>query len=181
MHPVHTYKHKVAPVLSFNWDPRHEGVLGSGGIASHILVLSTKWRWVVSFTPRPPYFQEKISMYLLYRRLFGSQSRCGRGGEEKNSQPLPGLEPSIIQPVAQRYTPELPRFQTYTNTTSHHQNLVSNTLMNFHHTCVHSVMFSTWNIPNIRQQGGKSFQYWVLDLQFSSQHSIILPTELSQK
>jgi len=32
------------------------------------------------------------------------QSRCGRGGEEKNSQPLPGLELPIIQPAAQRYT-----------------------------------------------------------------------------
>jgi hypothetical protein len=30
-----------------------------------------------------------------------------RGGEEKNSQPLPGLENLIIQPVAQRYTAEL--------------------------------------------------------------------------
>jgi hypothetical protein len=27
-------------------------------------------------------------------------------GEEKNSQLLPGLEPLIIQPVAQRYTTE---------------------------------------------------------------------------
>jgi hypothetical protein len=43
----------------------------------------------------------------LDRRLDGPQSRSGRGGEEKNSQPLPGLEPPIIQPVAQRYTAEL--------------------------------------------------------------------------
>jgi hypothetical protein len=27
----------------------------------------------------------------------------------KNSQPLPGLEPPIIQPIAQRYTTELSR------------------------------------------------------------------------
>jgi hypothetical protein len=26
-------------------------------------------------------------------RLGGPQSRSGRGGEEKNSQPLPGIEP----------------------------------------------------------------------------------------
>jgi hypothetical protein len=32
--------------------------------------------------------------------LNGHQSRSGRGGEEKNSQPLLGLEPPIIQPVA---------------------------------------------------------------------------------
>jgi hypothetical protein len=45
----------------------------------------------------------------LDRRKSGSQSRSGHGGEEKNSQPLPGLEPPIIQPVAQRYTVELSR------------------------------------------------------------------------
>jgi hypothetical protein len=41
--------------------------------------------------------------------LGGPQSRSGRGGEEKNSQPLPGLEPPIIQAVAQRCTTELAR------------------------------------------------------------------------
>jgi len=33
----------------------------------------------------------------------GPQGRSGRGGEEKNFQILPGLEPPIIQLVAQRY------------------------------------------------------------------------------
>jgi hypothetical protein len=32
------------------------------------------------------------------------QSRSGRGGEEKNSKPSPGIEPPIIQPVVGRYT-----------------------------------------------------------------------------
>jgi hypothetical protein len=36
-----------------------------------------------------------------------SRSRCG--DEEKNSQPLPGLETPIIQPVAQLYTSEVSR------------------------------------------------------------------------
>jgi hypothetical protein len=40
------------------------------------------------------------------RRLGGPQSQSGCGGKEKNSQPLPGLEPLIIQPAAQRYTTE---------------------------------------------------------------------------
>jgi hypothetical protein len=40
-------------------------------------------------------------------RLSGPQSRSGRGGKEKNSLPLPALEPPIIQPVDQRYTTEL--------------------------------------------------------------------------
>jgi hypothetical protein len=43
----------------------------------------------------------------LDRRLGGPQSRSRRSGEEKNSQPLPGLEPQIIKPIAQRYTTEL--------------------------------------------------------------------------
>jgi hypothetical protein len=42
----------------------------------------------------------KISWYPLYRRVGERQSRSGRGGEKKNSQPLPGLEPPIIQSVA---------------------------------------------------------------------------------
>jgi hypothetical protein len=35
----------------------------------------------------------------LDRRLGGPQNRSGRGGEEKNSQPLPGFETPIIQPT----------------------------------------------------------------------------------
>jgi hypothetical protein len=72
---------------------------GSRGIAPRILDLGTRWKWVVSFTPI--YFRGKNP---LDRRLGGSHSRSGRGVEKKNSQPLPGLEPPIIQPVAQRYT-----------------------------------------------------------------------------
>jgi hypothetical protein len=44
------------------------------------------------------------------RKLGGPQSLSGRGGEEKNYQPLPGLESPIIQTVLQRYTAELSRF-----------------------------------------------------------------------
>jgi hypothetical protein len=53
--------------------------------------------------------QGKSPRYPLDRRLTGPQSHYGRGGEEKNSQLLPGLEPPIIQPVAQCYTTELSR------------------------------------------------------------------------
>jgi hypothetical protein len=42
-------------------------------------------------------------------RMGGPQSQSERGGEEKNSEPLPGPKPQIIQPVAQRYTTELSR------------------------------------------------------------------------
>jgi hypothetical protein len=41
-------------------------------------------------------------------RLGGLQNRSESGDEMKNKQPLLGLEPPIIQPVAQRYTTELP-------------------------------------------------------------------------
>jgi hypothetical protein len=54
--------------------------------------------------PQPSYPQGKRPWYPLDRRLVGPQSRSERGGEEKNTQPPPGLEPPIIQPVAQRYT-----------------------------------------------------------------------------
>jgi hypothetical protein len=53
--------------------------------------------------------QRKSPRYLLDRRLGGPQSRSGHGGEENNFQSLPGFEPQIIQPVAQRYTTELSR------------------------------------------------------------------------
>jgi hypothetical protein len=39
----------------------------------------------------------------------GPRARSGRGSEEKNSQPLPGLEPPITQVAAQRYITALSR------------------------------------------------------------------------
>jgi hypothetical protein len=49
----------------------------------------------------------KEPLYPLDRRVGGPQSRSGRSGEEKNSQP-PSRESNprtpIVQPVAQRYT-----------------------------------------------------------------------------
>jgi hypothetical protein len=60
-------------------------------------------------TPRPLYSQGRSPWYPLDKKLSGPQSRSGCGGEEKNSQPLPGLETPIMQPVTQRYTAELSR------------------------------------------------------------------------
>jgi hypothetical protein len=62
---------------------------------------------MVSFTPRPLYYQGKNPWYPLDRKLGGPQTRSGGGGEEKNSQPRAGLESQSIQPVAQCYTAEL--------------------------------------------------------------------------
>jgi hypothetical protein len=44
-------------------------------------------------SPRPFHPQVKSPWYPLDRRLGGPQSHSGRGGEEKNSQPRPGIEP----------------------------------------------------------------------------------------
>jgi hypothetical protein len=48
---------------------------------------------VVSFTLRPLHSQGNSPWYPLDRRLGGPQSRSGRGGEEKDSQPPPGIKP----------------------------------------------------------------------------------------
>jgi hypothetical protein len=55
--------------------------------------LGTRGRWVVSFTPRPLYPQVTSPWHSFDRRLGGPQNRSGRGGEEKNSQLPPGIEP----------------------------------------------------------------------------------------
>jgi hypothetical protein len=80
---------------------------GSGGIVTCILDLVPRWMWVVSFTPRPLYPEGESPRYLLDKRMDGPQSRSGEGGKEKNFQPLPELEPMIIQRVAQLCTTEL--------------------------------------------------------------------------
>jgi hypothetical protein len=60
----------------------------------------------------------------LDRRLGGPQSWSGHnGGEEKNSQPLPGLE-LIIQLVDLRCTTELSRLLTYVIIISYYINMV---------------------------------------------------------
>jgi hypothetical protein len=51
--------------------------------------------------------QGNSTYYPLDRRLRGFKTQSGRGGEKKDSQPLSGLEHSIIQPVAQLYNIEL--------------------------------------------------------------------------
>jgi hypothetical protein len=65
---------------------------------------------------RPLYPQGKSPWYPLDRRLGGPQSWSRRGGEKKNSQTLPALEPPIIQLVALRYTAELTRLLTSKHT-----------------------------------------------------------------
>jgi hypothetical protein len=80
---------------------------GSGGVAPRILGIGTRWRWVVSCTPRPLYPRERAPGTRWIGGWVGLRAGVEYGGGEKNSQLLPGLEPPIIQPVAQRYTTEL--------------------------------------------------------------------------
>jgi hypothetical protein len=61
---------------------------------------------VVSFTSRPLYRQGKSPWYPLDMKLGEPQSRSGRSGEEKNSQPLSVLQPPFIQLAVQCYTTE---------------------------------------------------------------------------
>jgi hypothetical protein len=63
--------------------------------------------WSASCSSRFPL--GKKSWYSLDRRLDGPQSKSGSRGEEKNSQPLAGLEPLIIQSIVQCYITELSR------------------------------------------------------------------------
>jgi hypothetical protein len=57
--------------------------------------------------------QGKSPMYPLDRRLSWPQSRPGHDAEEKNSHPLPGFEPPIIQPVVQLYITELSQLMVF--------------------------------------------------------------------
>jgi hypothetical protein len=77
---------------------------GSRSRVPHILDPGTRCRWVVSFTPRSLYSRGKSPWYPLERWLGGAHNQTERGGKDKNSQPLRGLKPPIIWPVAKRYT-----------------------------------------------------------------------------
>jgi hypothetical protein len=72
---------------------------GNGDIPPRILDLGTRWRRVVSFTPRPLYPQRRSTCYLLDRRLGGPRRRFGRDSK-KNSRPCQDSELPIIQSVA---------------------------------------------------------------------------------
>jgi hypothetical protein len=80
--------------LCFNRAPRHEGVFGEWRFSpTHSLTSALDGgEWSDSrpdrFTP-----QAKSPWCPFDRRLGGPQSRSGRRGEEKKSQPPPGIEP----------------------------------------------------------------------------------------
>jgi len=56
--------------------------------------------------PRPLYSQGKSPLFPLDRRLVGPQCRSENGGEEKKSQPPPGIEPrSSDRPAGSQWLP----------------------------------------------------------------------------
>jgi hypothetical protein len=71
--------------MKVNWEWRYS--------STHSLTSALDGGECFSFMPRPLYPQGKSPWYPFDRRLGGHQSRSGRGGEEKNFQPPPGIEP----------------------------------------------------------------------------------------
>jgi len=74
-----------------NQTSHHVEVWGSGAVAARIHNLGTRWRGVVSFTPRKLYYAWRSPWYPLDWRLGGPQSRSGRDAGERNFQHLPGI------------------------------------------------------------------------------------------
>jgi hypothetical protein len=80
-------------LLLCNWAPRHEGVLGEWRHSPTHSLTSTLDGLGGKLHAPAALPQGKSPWYPLDRKMDGPQSRSGRGGEEKNSQPLPGIEP----------------------------------------------------------------------------------------
>jgi hypothetical protein len=87
-----------ASIVIGSWRPIREWKY-----SSVIIDLGTRWRWVVSFTPRPLYPWGNSPTCPLYRRLDGPQNRSGSYEEEKNLAPAGNRTPTL-QIVARRYT-----------------------------------------------------------------------------
>jgi hypothetical protein len=66
--------------------------------------LGTRWRWVVSFMPRPLYTLGNRPPVPLDRRLGGPQSRYGRCGQKKSPAPT-GNRTSSVQLVTKPTEP----------------------------------------------------------------------------
>jgi hypothetical protein len=73
---------------------------GNGGIGPCILNLYIRWRWVVSFTPRPLHLRVKIPRYPLDKESeWALEPVCTRWQrEEILSARLPGIEPRPSSP-----------------------------------------------------------------------------------
>jgi len=77
---------------------------GSGGIASFILNLRTRWRWVVSVMSWLLYIQGKRPWKPLNKKLGRPQCQPECFGKLKSLLSLLGFEAYTVQPIASHYT-----------------------------------------------------------------------------
>jgi hypothetical protein len=63
---------KAVPPDSHHWS----GLEGDAVPILHVLNLSTKWKWVVSFMNRPHFTPEELSPYPLGKKMAEPQGRC---------------------------------------------------------------------------------------------------------
>jgi hypothetical protein len=77
---------------------------GEVDVQIRILTSALVGTCVVGFTPRPLYPRGNIPWNPLVRRMDGPQSRSGRCGENSWSYRDSNSDPSVVQPVASRYT-----------------------------------------------------------------------------
>jgi hypothetical protein len=108
---------KEFPLLLVEWLHRSKVVPGHHAIEAYwgvklqlhaLFDLDTRYRWLVSFTLRPLHPQGKSPWIHWIGGWVGPRDGLDNV-VKRNSQPLPELEPPIIQAVAQRYTTELSR------------------------------------------------------------------------
>jgi hypothetical protein len=91
---------KIVSVL--NYATCREDVWGNGGTAPRIVNFGTRWRGMISFTLLPLYLRVKSPWYPLDRRLGGTQSRSGRGGEDRKKVPAPARnQTQVVQSISQ--------------------------------------------------------------------------------
>jgi hypothetical protein len=85
---VYPHKSLVFPIRYIYPCGRHKDIVG--GVYSDLvsLILGSRRRWVICFTPRPVCSLEKVPWYPVTWMLGGSQSRLWRCGVETNFLPL---------------------------------------------------------------------------------------------
>jgi hypothetical protein len=76
-------------------------VRGVEVLALLFLSLRTRRRYVVRFVPWPLYSQGKRLQYPMNRRLNGPNNLSGQFREQINLLPVLGIEPWIVQSIAQ--------------------------------------------------------------------------------
>jgi hypothetical protein len=77
--------------------------MGEWSYSSTILDLGSRWRWVVSFTPRPIYLRGNSFQYSLNRRILGPRSAMDAVEKIKSLAPV-GNRTLAVQPIVRRCT-----------------------------------------------------------------------------